>query len=159
MLAGMVFGLRMPPARDGRAVVPLILIAALAATMLGGRLREWRYERRVSAARPPLRVLEGSTETIRTWQYGYGDCYHLWTALAFVGQSDEPVCLFEKLGSRTISGWARVFLASVPSRKRGLAPWYETPVALEIREDTAFVEREPRNPPPEEPLRVNVPAD
>jgi hypothetical protein len=113
----------------------------------------------VFATRPPLRVLEGSAESVRTWQYGYGECYHLWTALHFVDHAEKPVCLFEKLGSRTISGWARLFVATVPSKKARLAPYYETPVALEIQDDTFFVERPPGKPPPAEPLRVNVPAD
>jgi hypothetical protein len=159
MLSGLALGLLVSPARPGLLLALSVLLAVPVALALSVKVREWRHERKVFAARPPLRILEGSVKTIRTWEYGYGDCYHLWTALEFIGQAETPVCLFENLGSRTISGWARVFLATVPSRKRGLAPHYETPIAIEIREDTTFVEREPRKPPPEDPLRVNVPAD
>jgi hypothetical protein len=156
---GIALGLLSAPVHGSFGYVLLVTVALLPAPMFWVWLRDWRHEQRIFATRPPLRVLEGAAETIRTWQYGYGECYYLWADLKFVGQSHQPVCLFEKLGTRTLSGWARLFLATVPCRKGGLAPYYETPVAIEVRQDTEFVERQPARPPPDEPLRVNVPAD
>ena len=156
--AAVALGLLTSEAREARALIlPLLLLPA--AVLSWVRFRDWHHETKVLAMRPALRVLEGSVETIRTWQYSYGECYELWTALRFAGEAREEICLFQELGSHTITGWARLFLATVPTRKRGLAPWYETPVALEIADDTTFVFREPGKAPPVEPLRVNVPAD
>jgi hypothetical protein len=157
--AGVALGLLTSQTRASRDLVLVALLLVPAALLGWAWFRDWRHETKVLAVRPALRVVEGRAETVRTWQYGYGECYYLHAALRFDGPVKEEVCLFEKLGCHVITGWARVFLVTVPTRRRGLAPWYETPVALELGEDTAFLAREPGKPPPVEPLRVNVPAD
>jgi hypothetical protein len=148
LLAGVWLGLTTPPSHADWAFV-LLLAPMLAALVV--QLRKIRRGRAAVAATAPVRILEGEVETVRSWWFGYGECYYLWAALKFLDRAEEPIQLFSNLGSRTISGWARVYLIGVDGRERA--------VAIELGPETAFVEREPRLRPPEEPLRVDVPAD
>lgn len=146
-------------------VFPLLLGTVIVA---GVRLKEILHQRSVFATRPMIRKIEGQVETHRTWEYGYGDMYHLWSSLNFTSSKDvdsnrgnhdaETVNLFEKLGNNVISGWVRVYVVTVPTLKRRLAPFYDELVAIETSEQTS-VQMEPSKSPPTEPLRCNVPAD
>lgn len=160
LVGGIALGMLVPrPGERQKLAFALIatLFAALA-LMTWIWVRDLLHEAAVLRSRPALRVVEGIATTVRTWQYGYGDCYQLWAALEFA-DSDQSVDLHMKLGSYVISGWARVYIATIPSRKLGLAPHFEAPIALELGDDSELVQREPGKPPPEEPLRVDVPAD
>ena len=148
LLVGVWLGLSTGASRTQWAFI-LLLVPMLAVPDV--LLRKWRRGRAAVAATAPVRILEGDVETVRSWWFGYGECYYLWAALKFAGRAEEPIQVFEVLGSRTITGWARVYLIRVDDRERA--------VAIELGAETAFVEREPGRRPPEEPLRVDVPAD
>ncbi len=73
---------------------------------------------------------------------------------AVLRQGEIPRSLLERL--RQTSGapranWMGFLVIRVDNLDRA--------VAIELGAETTFVEREPRRPPPEEPLRVDVPAD
>jgi hypothetical protein len=146
--AGVWLGLTTQPSPADRAFL-FLLVPMLAALVV--QHRKWRRGRAAVAATAPVRILEGDVETVRSWWFGYGECYYLWAALKFVGRAEDPIQVFTVLGSRTITGWARVYLIRVDDRERA--------VAIELGAETAFVEREPGRRPPEEPLRVDVAAD
>jgi len=137
--------------RASRADWAFLLLLAPMLGALVAELRKARHGRAAVAAATPVRILEGPVETVRSWWFGYGECYSLWAALKFVGRAEEPIQLFSNLGSYTITGWARVYLVRVSDCERA--------VAIDLGAETAFVEREPGLRPPEEPLRVGVPAD
>ena len=148
LFVGVWLGLTTSASRADWAFV-LVLVPMLAALVV--QLRRSRRGRAAVAATPPVRILEGDVETVRSWWLGYGEGYYLWAALKVLGRAEEPIQLFTNLGSYTITGWARVYLIRVDERERA--------VAIELGAETAFVEREPGRRPPEEPLRVDVPAD
>ena len=103
------------------------------------------------AADAPVRILEGHVQTVRSWSFGYGDCYHLWAALKLVDRPDAPLQLFSTLGSLTITGWARIYVVRVQNLDRV--------VAVELGGETSLLEREPARSPPSEPYGVGIPAD
>jgi hypothetical protein len=147
LTVGVCLGLGTSPAHPKWAFAFLLVpVAALVV-----QLRRWRRGRAAVAADAPVRILEGSVETVRSWWFGYGETYYLWAALKLVGRADEPLQLFTKLGSRTITGWARIYVVRVQDVDRA--------VAVEIGEQTSLLEREPARSPPNEPYLVNVPAD
>lgn len=76
-------------------------------------------------------------------------------------QVSEVVTAFEKLGKHVVTGWLRAYVVTVPSRQRRVSPWFEELVALETSDASpvGIQEIEPADPPPNEPLRVDVPAD
>ena len=145
---GAWLGLTTSPSRADRAFL-LLLVPMLAALVI--QLRKWRRGRAAVASTAPVRIQEGDVETVRSWWFGYGECYYLWASLKFLSRAEEPIQLFTNLGSYTITGWARVYVIRVDNLDRA--------VAIELGAETAFVEREPGRRPPEEPLRVDVPAD
>lgn len=147
LLAGLWLGLGASPSRPAWTVALLLVpMAALAVY-----LRRWRRARSAVAADTAVRILEGPVETVRSWWFGYGEIYYLWAALKLVGRADEPVQLFTTLGSRTITGWARIYVVRVHDLDRA--------VAVEIGEQTSLLEREPARSPPDEPYLVGAPAD
>jgi hypothetical protein len=147
LLAGVWLGLGASPSRPNWAFS--LLLVPMAALVV--QLRRWRRGRSAVAADAPVRILEGPVETVRSWWFGYGETYYLWAALKLVDRADEPLQLFTTLGSRTITGWARIYIVRVQDLDRA--------VAIELGEQTSLLEREPARSPPHEPYLVNVPAD
>lgn len=125
----------------------------LPVVMLCSRALDLLNERRVLRRGPRVRVIEGTVQTERTrvpvktkwldrdtgdWvETSEGDrvevLFHL---TGMPGQTTPTTLVIPKLEDHLISGWARIFLVTVPTRE-SYSPSYKTVVAVEVGPDTS----------------------
>src|SRR5262245_60576418 len=86
VLVGLTLGMS-SGSRPASAIVPAVALAVVLGWLALSRARWLLHCRRVFRARGRVRTIHGEARTVRSWNYGYGETYHLAVDILVAGET------------------------------------------------------------------------